>query len=89
MNFLKILSLMLSVVFVMVTLPVRPVGAIAPEELSAPAAVLGLKQILDDCVQSLTAASAAKTLTQLGAQVKYCHLECICRMAAYASVLTQ
>ena len=40
MNFLKILSLMLSVVFVMVTLPVRPVGAIAPEELSAPAAVL-------------------------------------------------
>ncbi len=56
---------------------------------SAPAAVLGLKQILDDCVQSLTAASAAKNLTQLGAQVKYCHLECICRMAAYASVLTQ
>ena len=55
---------------------------------SAPAAVLGLKQILDDCVQSLTAASAAKTLTQLGAQVKYCHLECICRMAAYASGLT-
>ena len=40
MNFLKILSLMLSVVFVMVTLPVRPVGAIAPEELSAPVAVL-------------------------------------------------
>ena len=40
MNFLKILSLMLSAVFVMVTLPVRPVGAIAPEELSAPAAVL-------------------------------------------------
>ncbi len=40
MNFLKILSLMLSVVFMMVTLPVRPVGAIAPEELSAPAAVL-------------------------------------------------
>ena len=40
MNFLKILSLMLSVVFGMVTLPVRPVGAIAPEELSAPAAVL-------------------------------------------------
>ena len=40
MNFLKILSLMLSVVFVMVTLPVRPVGAITPEELSAPAAVL-------------------------------------------------
>ena len=56
---------------------------------SAPAAVLGLKQILDDCVQSLTAAGAAKNLTQLGAQVKYCHLECICRMAAYASVLTQ
>lgn len=40
MNFLKILSLMLSVVFVMVTLSVRPVGAITPEELSAPAAVL-------------------------------------------------
>lgn len=40
MNFLKILSLMLSVVFVMVTFPVRPVGAITPEELSAPAAVL-------------------------------------------------
>ena len=55
---------------------------------SAPTAVLGLKQILDDCVQSLTAAGAAKNLTQLGAQVKYCHLECICRMAAYASGLT-
>ncbi|MBQ3887338.1 MAG: D-alanyl-D-alanine carboxypeptidase [Clostridia bacterium] len=40
MNFLKILSLMLSVMFVMVTFPVRPVGAITPEELSAPAAVL-------------------------------------------------
>ena len=55
---------------------------------SAPAAVLAFKQILDDCVQSLAGASAAKTLTQLGAQVKYCHLECICRMAAYASGLT-
>ncbi len=55
---------------------------------SAPAAVLSLKQILDGSAQSLSAVSAAKTLTQLGAQVKYCHLECICRMAAYASGLT-
>lgn len=56
---------------------------------SAPAAVLSLKQILDGSTQSLSAVSAAKTLTQLGAQVKYCHLECICRMAAYASGLAQ
>ena len=56
---------------------------------SAPAAVLSLKQILDGSAQSLSAVSAAKTLTQLGAQVKYCHLECICRMAAYASGLAQ
>ena len=56
---------------------------------SAPAAVLSLKQILDGSAQSLAGASAAKTLTQLGAQVKYCHLECICRMAAYASGLAQ
>ena len=55
---------------------------------SAPAAVLSLKQILDGSAQSLSAVSAAKTLTQLGAQVNYCHLECICRMAAYASGLT-
>ena len=55
---------------------------------SAPAAIPKLKQILDDCAQSLNRASAAKTLTQLGAQVKYCQLECICRMAAYASALT-
>ena len=56
---------------------------------SAPAAVLSLKQILDGSAQSLSAVSAAKTLTQLGAQVKYCHLECICRIAAYASGLAQ
>ena len=55
---------------------------------SAPPAVSGLRQMLSDCAQSLHAAGSAQSLTRLGAQVKYCHLECICRMAAYASGLT-
>ena len=54
---------------------------------SAPEAVLELKQTLSDCARSLSAASAAQTLTRLGAQVKYCHLECLCRIAAYADGL--
>ena len=55
---------------------------------SAPPAVQSLKQTLSDCAHSLDAASAVQSLTRLGAQVKYCHLECICRMAAYTSGLT-
>ena len=54
---------------------------------SAPSAVSGLRQMLSDCAQSLHAAGSAQSLTRLGAQVKYCHLECICRMAAYAAAL--
>ena len=54
---------------------------------SAHPAVLSLEEMLADCVQSLNAASAAQSLTRLGAQVKYCHLTCICRMAAYAEAL--
>ncbi len=54
---------------------------------SAPPAVSGLRQMLSDCAQSLHAAGSAQSLTRLGAQVKYCHLECICRMAAYAAAL--
>ena len=54
---------------------------------SAPDAVLTLKQALSDCARSLSAAAASQSLTRLGAQVKYCHLECICRMAAYADAL--
>ncbi|MBR3017743.1 MAG: SPOR domain-containing protein [Clostridia bacterium] len=54
---------------------------------SAPSAVVQLKQTLSDCARSLSAASAAQTLTRLGAQVKYCHLECLCQMAAYADAL--
>ena len=54
---------------------------------SAPESVFSLKQTLSDCAHSLDAASAVQSLTRLGAQVKYCHLECICRMAAYADGL--
>ena len=57
--------------------------------VSAPDAVLRLEEMLSDCVQSLNTAGAAQSLTRLGAQVKYCHLECICRMAAYASALVE
>lgn len=56
---------------------------------SAPDAVLSLEQILADCGQSLHTAGTAQSLTRLGAQVKYCHLECICRMAAYASAFAE
>ena len=56
---------------------------------SAHPAVLSLEEILSDCVQSLNTASVAPNLTRLGAQVKYCHLACICRMAAYAAGLTE
>ena len=56
---------------------------------SAHPAVLSLEQILADCVQSLNAANTAQTLTRLGAQVKYCHLQCICWMTAYAHALEQ
>ena len=52
-------------------------------------AVQELRQILSDCAAALNAAAAAKSLTQLGALVKYCHLECVCRMAAYASALAE
>ena len=57
--------------------------------VSAPDAVLRLEEMLSDCAQSLNTAGAAQSLTRLGAQVKYCHLECICRMAAYASALVE
>lgn len=56
---------------------------------SAPAAVLSLEQTLSECARSLGAASSAQSLTRLGAQVKYCHLECVCRMAAYAAALAE
>ncbi|MBR5110798.1 MAG: hypothetical protein IK099_11425 [Clostridia bacterium] len=56
---------------------------------SAPAPVLQLTQMLSDSARSLGAACAAQSLTRLGAQVKYCHLECLCRMAAYADGLRE
>lgn len=56
---------------------------------SAHPAVQELRQMLSDCAATLNTAAGAQSLTQLGAWVKYCHLECICRMAAYASAFTE
>ena len=52
-----------------------------------PEAVAALERVLSECAQSLEEALNASTAVGLGAQVKYCHLQCLCEMAAYAASL--
>ena len=51
----------------------------------APEPVAALAQLLSDSAQSLDAALNTQSVTRLSAQLKYCHLLCLCRMAAYAA----
>ena len=54
---------------------------------SAPQEVQDVRAILTDFQQQLAAALTAQGSTALGAQLKYCHVLCVCRMAAYAARL--
>ena len=58
-------------------------------DASGAAAVDDLAQLLLDAGQALDGCLSAPGKTRLGAQVKYCHLLCVCRMAAYAEALTR
>jgi len=52
-------------------------------------AVTGLEALLADSAQSLDGALSAPTALGLGAQLKFCQLQCLCRMAAYAAELSE
>lgn len=52
-----------------------------------PAAVQEMKTLLDDLALEIGTALSARTDTALGAQIKYCQLLCVCRMAACARAL--
>ena len=52
-------------------------------------AVQDLRSMLDGATAALDAALTAQSATRLGAQIKYCQLFCLCRMAAHAQGLAQ
>lgn len=52
-------------------------------------AVSDMAQLLRDAEQALGACLNTSGKTRLGAQIKYCHLLAVCRMAAYAEALAQ
>ncbi len=54
-----------------------------------PTAVRDMKAMLDDLTLEIGTALSARTDAALGAQIKYCQLLCICRMASYARSLAQ
>lgn len=56
---------------------------------SAPAPVRDIRLLLKDLAQSLDQALSAQGSAALGAQVKYAHLQCLCRMAAFAQTLSE
>lgn len=56
-------------------------------EAPSPAAVESVAAMLDDLSQALAAAQSASGAARLGAQVKYCQLLCVCRMAEHFSSL--
>ncbi|MBQ9263790.1 MAG: SPOR domain-containing protein [Clostridia bacterium] len=57
---------------------------------SSPHAAVGsMKTLLNDLSQEISAAFSTQGATSLGAQVKYCQLLCVCRMAEYAAGLAQ
>ena len=51
-------------------------------------AVQDLQSLFSDISAALTATLAAPNATQLGAQIKYCQLLCVCRMAAHVQGLS-
>lgn len=51
------------------------------------AAVAQIVQLLEDLSAALSQTAAASGETRLGAQIKYCHLLCVSRMAAFAAGL--
>ena len=50
-------------------------------------AVRNMASLLEDIASALDGCLSAQGRARLGAQVKYCHLLCVCRMAAYAEGL--
>ncbi len=52
-------------------------------------AVQDVRNMLAGVTAALDAALTAQSATRLGAQIKYCQLFCLCRMAAHAQGLTQ
>lgn len=52
-------------------------------------AVKDVRNMLEGVTAALDAALGAPSATRLGAQIKYCQLFCLCRMAAHAQGLTR